>query len=199
MSYQTPDIWKEHDGQYGKSWRASWDEVEAVYPELIKNLEKVNGAVYDDGAKYRYKVTYKAGYDYTIWRNEKKRGGGGNFNRPRQFQQTAQQPQQQQKLTDDEVSFQEDTTQTLQEMLRLLQEIAANIKVTMEHVGAQYFNRATDLGKNDHGNERGGDNAAGLGMDILNAEREADDGLPQVDTPSGVAEIDTIAGPEQVE
>jgi hypothetical protein len=186
MSYQTPDIWKEHQGQFGMSWRASWDEVEAVYPELISNLQKVNGSTYDDGAKYRYKVTYKPGYDFTIWRNQK--STRGNFNRPRQFQE--QQPTQAQRtLSDTEVRYEElaaETRKWMQEISYKIDRLLAENKIDPAGI------KPASNFKTDHGNEQGGD--SGFNMDLMNAEQ--DDGLPEVETPSGIEEIDTITGPE---
>ena len=191
MSYQKPEIWTETKGQYGISWRASWDEVAAVYPELIKNLEKAHGFKWDDGAKYRYSVTYKDGYGYTVWRNEKSNRGGGNFNRPRQFQ-SPQKTTGQKTLSDTEVKYEELAARTEQWMQninfkldRLLQE---------SNIDPAGIKPASSL-KNDHGNEMGGDNAAGLALD---ADVEIDDGLPEpTQTPGVISDIDAAVGPEQ--
>lgn len=189
MSYNTPDIWKESQGQFGISWRASYDEVQAVYPELAKNLPKENGASWDDGAKYRYKVTYKPGYDFTVWRNQK--STKGNFNRPRQFQQSPQAATQK-SLSDTDVKYEEFATKIekeLQEIVFMLQRI-----LTEMHIDPAGIKPASSL-KNDHGNEQGGD--SGFNMDLMNAEPSTGDGLPEVSTPEGIAEIDTSTGQEQ--
>lgn len=86
------DIWRETEGKYGTSWVANKDAIESELPELAKRIDWSPGAKYDDGAKYRYSVTFSDKYGYSLWRNEKK----GSFrsgsvqqsiqdNQPRQY------------------------------------------------------------------------------------------------------------------
>lgn len=201
MSYQKPEIWIENEkSQYGRSWRTSWEEAEAVYPELIKNLVKEDYKskgikAYDDGAKYTYKVSHSPTYGYTIWRNEKSNRGGGNSNRPRQFSQQTQKSTGQGTLSDTDVKYEELAAKTEQWMQTI--DYKLNRLLQESNIDPAGIKPASSL-KEDHGNEQGGDNASGLGMDIMNAVEEVtDDGLPEVETPSGVPEIDSIAGQEQ--
>jgi hypothetical protein len=187
MSYQKPEIWKEKEfTKDGRSWTselAKYDEVEAVYPELASHLQRTNGFKHDDGI-YTYSVSVKPGYDPTVFRKpsykrqnylDQKRGGGQS--RP----QSQVSQGQQKSLSDTDVKYEELAAKTEKWMQNI--DFKLDRLLSENNIDPAGIKPASSL-REDHGNEMGGDNAAGTGIDTLNSVIEKDGETAFLQTPT---------------